>query len=758
MSKQEHVFLCPTVGAFASSNLNLALTINAFVYSERDCRKVSYLVKKKLVSGGYFNFTSATQDTEDKPESFDVKNSRYERRVKPILAKYLKRVQLEVKFVGGESFYLQLTQCNGQTLTNLIVPFSQIILSPNQQSHSKTLQNHQHTQQRHAIRSQSLPQLGRHSPQFSNHQPYLNHAQFSNHQQYPHHHLPQQFHYQPQQYIQHSNGNGQQFPQQQYRTQTETQPQYWPQIQQHQQMHPMVYGMNVQQFPLHQQNYGTQPETQPQYWTQTQQNQQPHTPEHGHHHNQWHNHNQQIPPYAPQQHTTQGQNFQWQTYNQPVHNHQNDTQQDIQYLEDKTRELAVSETTVPAYQHHHDNRPPIDKQPQQTTQQDYAPHQQHHSSNGGNSNTGNENKIPPKLPPRPLDYSPSLVQDTGKIPEWIEYQCRVVGNNDWKKGRILLMEDEGISVISDIDDTIKHSFVCDKKLLLSASLIHQFHPVAGMKELYNRWKTEHSPLKFHYVSGSPYQIYEHLDEFLFGKDCNLDKQNSCDDNFPFGSVHLRNAHWKDFSIINLFKSPENFKLGIIEPCLFEAFPKRKWILVGDTSEKDPEIYSTLGRKYPHNVVAIFIRKAPTKLLSKVPNYSNLEHILFHSGETRRKLERSNQFASAPQKCCLGFSLPTCSTPQPQEVASAQRDLSYSTPPNLNSSSGASNILSDSLLEDIYDWQTKENIEQEHEKLEARLNALFFGFDKLNILVRTFESPEQLDDVSIADLLGSSTSS
>lgn len=53
-------------------------------------------------------------------------------------------------------------------------------------------------------------------------------------------------------------------------------------------------------------------------------------------------------------------------------------------------------------------------------------------------------------------------------------------NNDLVKGLIRLIEPrEGISVISDIDDTIKISEVLDKVRLLANTFIHPFKPVPG---------------------------------------------------------------------------------------------------------------------------------------------------------------------------------------------------------------------------------------------------------------------------------------
>jgi len=45
---------------------------------------------------------------------------------------------------------------------------------------------------------------------------------------------------------------------------------------------------------------------------------------------------------------------------------------------------------------------------------------------------------------------------------------------------------------------------------------------------------------------------------------------------------------------------------VIEP-LMKQFPKRQFILIGDSGERDPEIYGELARKFPAQVSHIYIR-------------------------------------------------------------------------------------------------------------------------------------------------------
>ena len=160
-------------------------------------------------------------------------------------------------------------------------------------------------------------------------------------------------------------------------------------------------------------------------------------------------------------------------------------------------------------------------------------------------------------------------------------------------GVIELLPATGISVISDIDDTIKVSDVRERKELLRNTFCRPYQAVPGMAEQYRKWEKS-AGARFHYVSATPWQLYLPLSEFI--------RSNR----FPEGTFQLKLFRWKDQTFFDLFKSPEHFKLSAIRP-LFERFPNRKFVLVGDSGEKDPEIYAALAREFPQQVTHIYIR-------------------------------------------------------------------------------------------------------------------------------------------------------
>ncbi len=105
-------------------------------------------------------------------------------------------------------------------------------------------------------------------------------------------------------------------------------------------------------------------------------------------------------------------------------------------------------------------------------------------------------------------------------------------------GRVQLIGETGLSVISDIDDTIKVSEVGHRRRLLRNTFLRQFRPVPGMSDLYRRWAD--AGAAFHYVSSSPWQLYSCLARLID------------DAGFPTGSFHLRSVRFRDPSVLRLF--------------------------------------------------------------------------------------------------------------------------------------------------------------------------------------------------------------
>ncbi len=204
------------------------------------------------------------------------------------------------------------------------------------------------------------------------------------------------------------------------------------------------------------------------------------------------------------------------------------------------------------------------------------------------------------------DKKITLQSTTAKHGDFIQYRA-ILPKQDKREfiGNALLVSEQGLSIISDIDDTIKDSHVLDKQLLIRNTFVNPLHAVPGMSELYQTYSANHQNVAFHYVSSSPLQLYPLLTEFLQ------------QEKFPAGSLHLRSIKLID----ELFKegsSSQRHKHQQIRG-LIQQFPKRKFILIGDSGEADPEIYANIAKDYPDRIQHIYIRDV-TKETADAPRY------------------------------------------------------------------------------------------------------------------------------------------
>jgi hypothetical protein len=196
----------------------------------------------------------------------------------------------------------------------------------------------------------------------------------------------------------------------------------------------------------------------------------------------------------------------------------------------------------------------------------------------------------------PVEDVPWL-EDAGSLQgSWLRFDV-VTREEDQRQfcGQAQLIGRHGISVISDIDDTIKHSEVDRRRALLTNTFLNEFRAVPGMSELYRSWAERGAA--FHYVSSSPWQLYE----------CLL--QLCCDAGFPPGTFHLRSLQLRDPSVVRLFVARSRSKWQSIKG-LLRAFPQRRFVLVGDSGEKDPELYGAIARRHPGQIAGICIRLLP----------------------------------------------------------------------------------------------------------------------------------------------------
>ncbi len=154
-------------------------------------------------------------------------------------------------------------------------------------------------------------------------------------------------------------------------------------------------------------------------------------------------------------------------------------------------------------------------------------------------------------------------------------------------GRVLVPpRAAAFGVVSDIDDTIVESNVLSKRrmvLALALSNARTRKPFKGVAAFYRALHSGVNPV--FYVSKSPWNLYVPLVEYLEVQ------------GLPLGPLMLR-----DFGL----RMNRQHKIEAIEAIL-RTYPALPFILIGDSGERDPEIYAELVRRHPRRIRAIYIR-------------------------------------------------------------------------------------------------------------------------------------------------------
>jgi phosphatidate phosphatase APP1 len=210
--------------------------------------------------------------------------------------------------------------------------------------------------------------------------------------------------------------------------------------------------------------------------------------------------------------------------------------------------------------------------------------------------------------------SPFKADDEGFFGGWIE--ARPASGDEWQSfdvklagsaatprvigsGEILLPASTAkLCIVSDIDDTVIQSRVSNflqaaRTVMLGNSRTRL--PFPGVSAFYQALHAgaggnEKNPI--FYVSSSPWNIFDVIAEFM-------DIQK-----IPKGPLILRD--W-DINLSALQGSRHMAHKGVAIRNLLQLYPDLQLILVGDTSQHDPEIYSGIVSEFPNRVAAIYIR-------------------------------------------------------------------------------------------------------------------------------------------------------
>jgi phosphatidate phosphatase APP1 len=173
------------------------------------------------------------------------------------------------------------------------------------------------------------------------------------------------------------------------------------------------------------------------------------------------------------------------------------------------------------------------------------------------------------------------------------------------EGKIFVPHSTQYAFISDIDDTvlISHSATTGKRLkVLFARHPRSRKAFADVVKYYHLLSIAYTepgvPNPFFYVSSSEWNLYDDIKEFF--------NYNG----LPQG-VFLLNEIKRWYQLFKTGKTKHQGKLMRIARIL-DAFPKQRFVLLGDNSQSDPEIYASIANKYPENIAAIYIRNISLK--------------------------------------------------------------------------------------------------------------------------------------------------
>ncbi|EFZ01341.1 DUF2183 domain protein [Metarhizium robertsii] len=146
----------------------------------------------------------------------------------------------------------------------------------------------------------------------------------------------------------------------------------------------------------------------------------------------------------------------------------------------------------------------------------------------------------------------------------------------------------GLTVVSDIDDILRVTKIYQPKEGLLNTFARPFTPWMNMPSVYANWSSSINNMHFHYLTTTPEQATRNYMEFIY-------------QTYPLGSFDTRPLNFSDASATLHIR---RFLLDKI----FQTFPKRRFVLVADTSNHDVMVaYPQMFKDYPGQVACIFLR-------------------------------------------------------------------------------------------------------------------------------------------------------
>ena len=160
-----------------------------------------------------------------------------------------------------------------------------------------------------------------------------------------------------------------------------------------------------------------------------------------------------------------------------------------------------------------------------------------------------------------------------------------------------IIDKKMIGIVCDFDDTIVVSNVTNKLKLAYNTIFKNYKQrklIKGIKKRLEKILSQNPktlPTPLFILSGSPQQLFNPIEGFLNYH------------HFPKHILILKKSHGinKD-PLTDQYK----YKTQKIEK-LLQLYPNMKWVMFGDSGEKDREVYESLIKKYPDKILRFYIR-------------------------------------------------------------------------------------------------------------------------------------------------------
>lgn len=179
-------------------------------------------------------------------------------------------------------------------------------------------------------------------------------------------------------------------------------------------------------------------------------------------------------------------------------------------------------------------------------------------------------------------------------------------------------------VVSDLDDTVIHTDATNLLKMVRNTVFGNSHtrmPFPGVAPFYRALALgdDDAPRNgLFYVSSSPWNLYEALLDFL--------EVNR----IPPGPLFL--SDWGLSRTQLVTAAHGEHKGGAIRE-LFALYPERRFVLIGDSGQEDPEIYAQAVAEHPDRVAAIYIRNLPLEDVERPDTVRRLAEEVEAAGST-----------------------------------------------------------------------------------------------------------------------------